>query len=114
VIDEIAAASQPAGKPESRPKSYGGDTRRFRASVVPQSPRGPPIDDDLEERLGDKLLFSINELADLTDRSPATIFRLLRLGQLQSVQVGGVRRFTRATVLDFLRRGTSDTIRRGA
>jgi hypothetical protein len=65
--------------------------------------------DDLDERIGPKLLFSISELAMLADRSPATIFRLLRLGLLPFVQVGGSRCITRAIVLDFLRRGTPES-----
>ena len=105
VVDEIAANSQAASGPGQPPKNYGGDTRRFRASVAPQSPRGPP-DDDLEERLGDKLLFSVNELAELVGKSPASIFRYLRLGQLSCITVGGYRHFTRAAVLRFLRYGT--------
>ena len=75
--------------------------------MAPQSPRGPP-DDDLEERIGDKLLFSINDLAELADKSPASIFRYLRLGLLSCVTVGGYRHFTRAAVLDFLRNGTRE------
>ena len=113
LIDEIAENSQPESEPEQVPNNYGGDTRRFRASVAPQSPRGPPAD-DLEERIGPKLVFSIAELAELADRSPATIFRLLRLGLLPCIRIGGYRRFTRATVLDFLRHGTSDQLRRSA
>jgi excisionase family DNA binding protein len=112
-IDEIAQNSQPKSESEQVPNNYGGDTRRFRASIAPQSPRGPP-DDDLEERIGPKLVFSIAELAELADRSQATIFRLLRLGLLPSIRIGGYRRFTRATVLDFLRYGTSDQLRRSA
>ena len=111
LVDEIAANSQPLSESEQRSKNYGGDTRRFRASVARQSPRGPP-DDDLEERIGRKLVYSINELAELADRSPATIFRLLRLGQLPSIRIGGYRRFTRKMALDFLRQGTSDQLRR--
>jgi Helix-turn-helix domain len=107
----IAANSQPESEPGQVPKNYGGDTRRFRAP--PQPRRGPP-DDDLEERIGLKLVYSINELAELADRSPATIFRLLRLGQLPSIRIGGYRRFTRKMVLDFLRQGTSDQLRRMA
>jgi hypothetical protein len=103
LIDEIAANSQPVSKPP--PKNYGGDTRRFRASVAPQSPRGPPHD-DLEERLGDKLLFSVNDLAELASKSPASIFRYLRLGMLSCITVGGCRHFTRSAVLRFLRYGT--------
>jgi hypothetical protein len=111
LTDKIAANSQPGGwpgsEPEKRPrKDYGGDTRRFRPSVAPPAPRGPPVDDDLEERIGDKLLFSINELAALTGKSPATNFRYLRLGQLSCVTIGGFRHFTRSTVLRFLRYGT--------
>jgi hypothetical protein len=105
LIDDIAANSHAVSKPPNPRKNYGGDTRRFRASVAPQSPRGPP-DDDLEERLGDKLLFSVNELAELAGKSPASIFRCLRLGQLSCITVGGHRHFTRSAVLRFLRYGT--------
>ncbi len=77
-------------------------------AIAASSPREPPAD-DLEERIGNKLVFSIAELAELADRSPATIFRLLRLGLLSSIRIGGYRRFTRATVLDFLRHGTRST-----
>jgi excisionase family DNA binding protein len=103
LVDKIIADSQPVGSEPAR-KRFGGG-RPFRASVAPQSPRGPPVDDDLEERLGKKLHFSIGELADLAGKSPATIFRYLRLGQLPYIRVGGHRRFTRAVVLDFLRNG---------
>ena len=78
--------------------------------MAPQSPRGPPVDDDLEERLGDQLHFSIDELAKLSDRSAATIFRYLRLGLLPCIRVGGYRRFTRAVALDFLRYGTRGAV----
>ena len=106
LVDEIAANSQPKSADQAKPSSkYSRPLSRQRASVAPQSPRGPP-DDDLEKRIGDKLLYSIKDLADLSDRSPATIFRYLRLGQLQCIQSGGIRRFTRAAVLDFLRNGT--------
>ena len=101
--------TQPVKELERTPKNYGGDTRRFRASTAPQPLRIPPDDDDLEDRIGDKLLYSIKDLAELSDRSPATIFRYLRLGQLQCIQSGGIRRFTRAAVLDFLRNGTRRT-----
>jgi hypothetical protein len=101
--DEIAAAAQ-------RKCDVSGPSRAQpprdlpRRSETPRTPRG--YADDLEERIGPKLIFSINELAKLADRSPATIFRLLRLGLLPFVTVGGSRCFTRAIVLDFLRQGT--------
>lgn len=105
LVDEIAASSQPKNDELAKPsKNHGGQRGRQHAEVSSHAPRGPP--DDLEERIGSKLFYSINELAMLADRSPATIFRLLRLGQLPFVQVGGSRCFTRAIVLDFLRRGT--------
>ena len=44
-------------------------------------------------QLGDQLHFSIDELAKLSDRSAATIFRYLRLGLLSCIRVGGYRRF---------------------
>lgn len=103
LIDEIAANQQNCGLSEpSRERDPPRD--RPRRGGTPRTPR---VDaDDLEERIGSKLIFSINELAKLADRSPATIFRLLRLGLLPFVPVGGSRCFTRAIVLDFLRRGT--------
>jgi hypothetical protein len=105
LVDKIIADSQPISSKPEEPSTRRGGPRPIRASVAPQSPRGPP-DDDLEERLGKQLHFSINELADLSDRSAATIFRYLRLGLLPSIRIGGYRRFTRAVVLDFLRCGT--------
>jgi hypothetical protein len=87
LTDEIAAKSGDA----PRDRQHRGRT---------------PPPDDLEERIGSKLIFSINELAALADRSPATIFRLLRLGLLPFVWVGSSRCFTRAVVLNFLRHGT--------
>jgi hypothetical protein len=104
LVDKIIADSQPVGSEPEKRKRFGGG-RPFRASVAPQSPRGSPVDDDLEERLGKKVHFSIGELADLAGKSPATVFRNLRLGQLPWIRVGGHRRFTRAVVLDFLRNG---------
>jgi hypothetical protein len=113
VVDEIAAKSQSVGRPvdayNKSSREHGGGNRRIRAAVAPQSPRGPP-DDDLEERLRDQLHFSIDELAKLSDRSAATIFRYLRLGLLPCIRVGGYRRFTRAVALDFLRYGTRDAV----
>ena len=106
LIDKIIADSQPVSSKPEEPSTRRRGARPIRASVAPQSPRGPPVDDDLEERLGKQLHFSINELADLSDRSAATIFRYLRLGLLPSIRIGGYRRFTRTVVLDFLRYGT--------
>ncbi len=103
-VDEIADNSEAASDPGPVPKNYAGDTRRFRSPAA-KRPRGPP-DDDLEQRIGSKLLFTINEVAELSGKSPASIFRYLRLGQLTSVTVGGYRHFTRAAVLNFLRYGT--------
>jgi excisionase family DNA binding protein len=82
----------------------GGWHGRERLGSSPHFPRESP--DGLEEQLGDQAIFSVKELADLANRSAPTIFRLLRLGQLSFVQVGGSRCFTRAIVLDFLRHGT--------
>jgi hypothetical protein len=106
VVDKIIADSQPVGGELEKPlrRRFGGG-RPYRPARAPQAPRGPPVDDDLEERLEGKLHFSINELAKLADKSPATVFRYLRLGQLPCIRVGGHRRFTRAVVLDFLRNG---------
>jgi hypothetical protein len=105
LIDDIAANSQPQWVDPPKPsKSRGGWHGRRHVSSSPHAPLGPP--DGLEERLGSQLVFSVNELAELANRSPATIFRLLRLGLLEHIQVGGSRCFTRAIVLDFLRRGT--------
>jgi hypothetical protein len=109
LVDKIVADSQfVASEPEKPSRQRFGGGRPFRAATAPQSPRGPPIDDDLEERLEDKLHFSITELAKLASKSPATIFRYLRLGQLSCIRIGGHRRFTRAVVLDFLRNGTRE------
>jgi hypothetical protein len=104
LIDKIAASSQHKSDLAESPKEPLSHPRR--GGNRPH-PRGPP--DDLEERIGGKLIFSINEVAALADRSPATIFRLLRLGLLPCIQVSGSRCFTRAMVLDFLRRGTRNT-----
>jgi hypothetical protein len=104
LIDEIAPDSQQErdrGKPT---KERGRSRDRQGPGASPHAPRGSA--DDLEARIGPKLIFSINELAALADRSPATIFRLLRVSQLPFIQVGGSRCFTRAVVLNFLRRGT--------
>jgi hypothetical protein len=104
LIDEIAASSQLSSGAAESPKERDAPQGRPRRGGTPHAPRGPP--DDLEERIGPKLVFSINELAALADRSPATIFRLLRLGLLPFVWVGSSRCFTRAIVLEFLRHGT--------
>jgi hypothetical protein len=113
-VDRIVADSQqPVSRPGKPLAKRAGGARPIRASVAPQSPRGLP-NDDLEERLGDQLHFSIDELAKLSDRSAATIFRYLRLGLLSCIRVGDYRRFTRTVVLDFLRRGTFDLLRRTA
>jgi hypothetical protein len=103
LIDKIATNSERNCGPTESSKEHEA-LRRPRRGGTPQVQRGPP--DDLEERIGPKLIYSISELAALADRSPATIFRLLRLGQLQFVWVSSSRCFTRAIVLDFLRRGT--------
>jgi hypothetical protein len=106
-VDKIIADSQAGSWPGSEPQKSQerrGGVRPVRAATAPQSPGGPPVD-DLEERLGAQLHFSIGELAKLASKSPATIFRYLRLGQLSCIRIGGHRRFTRAVVLDFLRNG---------
>ena len=109
LVDKIISDSQlVASEPENPSRQRFGGGRPFRTAAAPQSPRGPPVDDDLEERLEDKLHFSITELAKLASKSPATIFRYLRLGQLSCIRIGGHRRFTRAVVLDFLRNGTRE------
>ena len=68
LIDEIAADSQherDRGKPiKERLRSRD----RQGAAASPHAPRGPP--DDLEVRIGSKLIFSINELAAPTSRRP--------------------------------------------
>jgi excisionase family DNA binding protein len=96
MVSSIAIATAEGFEPEEKPRLID----------VPRGRRRPPPD-DLEERIGSKNFYTINELAALADRSPATIFRLLRLGLLPFVQVGGRRLFSRAIVLDFLRRGTA-------
>ena len=103
-IDMIAEDSQRPEPDIALPAKTREAMRRQRAASSPHAPRGPP--DDLEERIGNKNLYSVADLARLADRSPATIFRLLRLRLIGFVQVGGQRRFTRAIVLDFLRNGT--------
>jgi hypothetical protein len=114
LVDKIAEDSQPKRELLAKPsKERAGAHSRRHASVSSHAPRGPP-DDDLEERIGSKLIFTVTDLAALADRSAATIFRLMRLGSLPYVQLGGSRCFTRATVLNFLRHGTSDKIRRVA
>jgi hypothetical protein len=105
LIDQIVADSNEGESPEESATKRGGSMRRRRAASSPQAPRGPP-GDDLETVLGDQVIFSIADLAKFARRSPATIFRLLRLGQLDCVQISGSRVFTRAIVLDFLRNGT--------
>jgi hypothetical protein len=106
LIDDIAEKSQPERDDPAKPsKAHDAPLGRPRRAGTPHAPRGPP-DDDLDERIGPKLIFSISDLARLADRSPATIFRLLRLAQLDCVQVSGSRCFTRAIVLDFLRNGS--------
>ena len=97
-----AAYSKPADP--VKPAKNSGSWHGRRLSSSPHFPRESP--DGLEEQLGDQAIFSVNELAKLANRSAPTVFRLLRLGQLSFVQVGGSRCFTRAIVLDFLRRGT--------
>ena|ERR1700722_18871345 len=104
LIDKLSANSQQSSGPADPSREPDAPRSRPRRGSTPHAPRGPL--DDLEQRIGSKLIFSINELAALADRSPATIFRLLRLGLLPFVPVGGSRCFTRAIVLDFLRRGT--------
>jgi excisionase family DNA binding protein len=96
----IAAAEgfEPEEKPPLRPDTHSRKRREG------------PWKDDLEERIGSKNFYTINEIAALADRSPATIFRLLRLGRLPFVQVGGRRLFSRRIVLDFLRRGTPNQV----
>jgi excisionase family DNA binding protein len=105
MISSIAIVAAEGSGPEEMPVTARPPTKRGGA-LSRQRASAP---DDLEERIGSKLIFSINELAALADRSPATIFRLLRLGQLPFVQIGGSRCFTRAAVLNFLRRGTQAT-----
>ena len=107
LIDKIAANSQPDSDPAEPSRKRSGTHSRQHVGASSHAPRGPP--DDLEERIGSKNFYSINELAVLADRSPATIFRLLRLGLLPFVPVGGSRCFTRAIVLDFLRHGTRNS-----
>jgi hypothetical protein len=64
-----------------------------------------PNDDGLENILGSQTIFSITEFAKLINRSGATVWRLLRLGHLEAVEVGGIQGITRAEVLRFLRYG---------
>jgi hypothetical protein len=62
-------------------------------------------DDGLEQLIGPKALFSIEEFADLIDRFPATVWRLLRMKELTAVQVGGSKRIPRGETLRYLREG---------
>jgi hypothetical protein len=62
-------------------------------------------DDGLEQLIGPKAQLSIEEFANLINRSGATVWRLLRLGHLDAVTVGGVQRITRGEALRFLRYG---------
>jgi excisionase family DNA binding protein len=103
VIDQIATASQPSegDLPDLARKRINPPSRQHPSAT----PRGPP--DDLEKLIGSQLVFTVAEMASLVDRSQATIYRLLRLGLLDFVQIGGSRMFTRAIVLDFLRNGIS-------
>jgi excisionase family DNA binding protein len=106
LVDQIIADSQPSISEPGLPEKRFGGGRPYRPATAPQkSPRGPPVADDFEERLGKQLHFSIRELAEYAGKSQATVFRYLRLGQLPCIRVGGHRRFTRAVVLDFLRNG---------
>ena len=116
MVSNIAIAAAKGAGPKKRPRPVVADSQPA-APAKPERNRGawhgrrhigasPHSPDGLEEQLGSQLIFSVNELADRANRSPATVFRLLRLGQLSFVQVGGSRCFTRAIVLDFLRRGT--------
>jgi hypothetical protein len=62
LVDEIAASSQPKSADQAKPsKNRGGAHNRQRLAASPHAPRGPS--DDLEERIGPKLLYSIAELA---------------------------------------------------
>jgi hypothetical protein len=69
-------------------------------------PRRNAPDDGLEQLIGSKAQFSISEFADLIDRSDATVWRLIRLGQLETIKVGGSQRITRGETLRFLRHGS--------
>jgi hypothetical protein len=102
LIDQIAVDTQPAD-PET-PDAPRRSGRGRRVDSAPPPGRGP-TGDDLEQWLGSQLIFSISELAVLADLSDASIFRLLRLGLLEAIRIGGRRKFTRAVVLNFLRNG---------
>jgi hypothetical protein len=97
MISRITIAATDGVELAKLEKNRGGWHGRRHIGASLHSPDG------LEERLGSQLVFSVNELAELASRSPATIFRLLRLKQLPFIQVSGSRCFTRAVVLDFLR-----------
>jgi hypothetical protein len=62
-------------------------------------------DDGLEQLIGPKTLFSIEEFANLIDRSPATVWRLLRMKELTAVPIGGSKCIPRGEALRFLRHG---------
>jgi hypothetical protein len=100
-IDQIGGS--PQGEQESaKPRGVPLENRPF--SVPTRAPRGPPAD-GLEDILGRQTQFSISEFAALINRSPATVWRLLRLGQLSAVRVGGSLAITRGEALRFLRYG---------
>ena len=104
VVDKIVAELQFVASEPEKPSRSALAAVVLSAPLRRESPRGPPVDDDLEERLEDKRHFSINELADLAGKSPATIFR----SAARSDAVHSRRRSSPippAVVLDFLRNG---------
>lgn len=52
----------------------------------------------------EKLLYRVEEVADLLSLSRATVWRLVEQGDLPTVQVGRSRRITSAQLTDFVRR----------
>lgn len=51
-----------------------------------------------------KLAYTIEEAASLLSISRAHFYRLLDLGEIDSIQLGRCRRITRSQLLDFIRR----------
>ena len=76
--------------------SRGGGAKRCQSDAP---------DDGLEQLLGSKATFSISEFGVVIDRSPASVWRYIRLDQLATIRVGGSQRITRGEAIRFLRHG---------
>jgi hypothetical protein len=86
-------------------RAGAGQTAESLNVVEKFKPRRRMYDDGLEQLIGPKTLFPIVEFAKLIDRSPATVWRLLRMEELEAVQIGGSKCITRGEALRFLRQG---------